>query len=552
MILWGEFNMGGEPSSPQHLFITIPHASSYNASSAAKKTMRLSISARIFGGFLVVMLTFSGVMGYTFHRMQRQRLDLHLINKIYLKLILNLAELSATQGNLPNPVAERMAGRGTDNFLRDQVLRARRYRLRYLESAIKVVDQSEKPEQPQRQFMGGIRNRLLALQQSFRANEADFESLFANLGPVEKEVADTIGEKLLRAERKLLLEIRQLRDDLARQMKAAALQVEEDEDNAAWATVVLALVAILVSFGVTFGAQLTIRPLKKLVAGTKRIASGEYGHRVQIASRDELGLLGQEFNSMAAAIEEREHRLIRSERMAAAGQIASHITHEIRNPLSSISLNTELLEEELGEMAGMDEAKNLCQAMRREVDRLTEITEEYLRFARLPRPRLAPEDVNEILLNLLSFMAGELREKKVEVSYHLQPELPVVSADENQLRQAFLNLIRNACEAMAGIAGTLRVSTDLVDSEVLVSFADTGQGMDEETLAKIFDPFFTTKESGTGLGLALTQQIIAGHGGVISVKSVPRRGTVFSVKLPATHTRVAELREKLEPPADER
>ena len=149
--------------------------------------------------------------------------------------------------------------------------------------------------------------------------------------------------------------------------------------------------ALIITLAVTFGAQLTLRPLKRLVAGTKRIASGDYAHRVTVTAHNELGELAGEFNSMAAAIDEREGRLIRSERMAAAGQIASHITHEIRNPLSAVSLNTELLEEELE--AGLEgerlvEARKLCQAMRREVDRLTDITEEYLRFARLPRPHL--------------------------------------------------------------------------------------------------------------------------------------------------------------------
>ena len=270
------------------------------------------------------------------------------------------------------------------------------------------------------------------------------------------------------------------------------------------------------------------------MASVCALTAVSFAQRVEVRSNDELGVLAREFNSMAAAIEEREQRLIRSERMAAAGQIASHITHEIRNPLSSISLNTELLEEELGGLPGetVDEARSLCRAMRREVDRLTEITEEYLRFARLPRPHLAPEDVNEILQSLLAFMANELRGKKVEVMFDLRPELPSVEADENQLRQAFLNLLRNAVEAMAARGGTLRVATALRDAEVEVRIADTGSGIADEDLPKVFEPFFSTKEKGTGLGLPLTQQIIQEHGGSIGVQSAAGQGTIFTVRLP--------------------
>lgn len=508
--------------------------------------MRLSISARIFAGFLAVLVTFSGVMGYTLFRMHRLRQDLQLINKSYLQATLILAELYTIQGNLLNTVAERADGRGTSTFLRTQVRLARLYRLKDVERALRVFARSGaySPPPRERQFMARADDQLRAIASSFRAHEARFDRLFAGAGPADRETASAVGEELLRLERKLAAQIRQLRDDLRGQVRAAAVTVEEEERRAVWAIVLLAVTAVLVTLGVTFGAQLLLRPLKTLVAGTKRIGRGEYAHRVEVRARDELGALATEFNSMATAIEEREQRLIRSERMAAAGQIASHITHEIRNPLSSISLNTELLEEELE--SGMDgdrlgEARNLCRAMRREVDRLTEITEEYLRFARLPKPRLQREELNEILQNLLAFMAHELAERGVKVIASLGPNLPAIEADENQLRQAFLNLVRNAGEAMAGRGGSLTVATRQHEGMVEARIADTGQGIGRDDLQKVFEPFFSTKEKGTGLGLPLTHQIIQEHGGTIAVASVPGEGTVFTVRLPAARP------EKLEP-----
>jgi PAS domain S-box-containing protein len=229
-----------------------------------------------------------------------------------------------------------------------------------------------------------------------------------------------------------------------------------------------------------------------------------------------------------------KEELVKSERLAAVGRIAAQITHEIRNPLSSIGLNAELLGEEVARLSdGRDatEGRALVASISREVDRLTEVTEQYLRYARLPRPRLEPEEVNAILADLLNFMDGEFRERAIEVRRELDETVPAIVADENQLRQAFLNLLRNSCESMRG-GGSLRVSTSRENGLVCITIADTGVGIDRKHLSRIFDPFFSTKEGGTGLGLALTHQIIEEHGGSIRCESELGRGTIFRVLLP--------------------
>jgi len=232
------------------------------------------------------------------------------------------------------------------------------------------------------------------------------------------------------------------------------------------------------------------------------------------------------------AARERELRaqgeaLLRSERLAAIGRIAAQITHEIRNPLSSISLNAE----ELGERA--PEARELCDAIVREVDRLTAITEDYLRFARLPKPQLQRADLNETVRDLLEFVRPELDAAGVEVTLSLAPELPRVLADVAQLRQLLLNLLRNAREAM-GSGGALSVATRGGENAVEIEVRDSGPGIPEGRLARIFDPFFTTKERGTGLGLAMAQEIAQEHGGQLSCESKPGRGTAFTLRLPAS------------------
>jgi signal transduction histidine kinase len=167
------------------------------------------------------------------------------------------------------------------------------------------------------------------------------------------------------------------------------------------------------------------------------------------------------------------------------------------------------------------------------VDRLNGVTEEYLRFARLPRPVKAREDVNEILSGLLDFTAAEMAAAGVGVRRELGAGLPPVEADEGQLRAAFLNLLRNSREAMPG-GGAVTVRTrGGADGAVEVEVADDGPGIPSADLGRIFDPFYSTKSGGTGLGLAFALQVVREHGGSIACRSEPGRGTAFTVRLPA-------------------
>lgn len=225
--------------------------------------------------------------------------------------------------------------------------------------------------------------------------------------------------------------------------------------------------------------------------------------------------------------------LIQSERLATIGRMSAMVAHEIRNPLSSIGLNTELLQEEIAEHlpTNSEEAATLLKSIAREVDRLTEVTDEYLRFARLPKPQLVTEQLPAIIDELLQFIAEELREAGIKLHDRLQADLPPVKADANQLRQAFLNLLRNSLESMPQ-GGQLTISSEAADGVVRLRISDTGRGIDPDSLDHIFDPFFSTRENGTGLGLSLTQQIVSEHGGNISCESHPGQGTAFVIELP--------------------
>jgi signal transduction histidine kinase/HAMP domain-containing protein len=223
-------------------------------------------------------------------------------------------------------------------------------------------------------------------------------------------------------------------------------------------------------------------------------------------------------------------RLIHTERLAAIGRMAAHVTHEVRNPLSSIGLNVEMLEDEMPSMN--EEARALLRAIHREIDRLTGITEEYLHLARMPEPRLTPDDPADLVHQVAEFVRPEMAAAGLELVVRTPRSLPQVPMDEQQLRQALLNLLRNAREASPG-GGTVELSAGPSDDGgVALEIKDHGVGMEPDVREHIFDMFFSTKQRGTGLGLPLTQQIVIAHGGTIRCESEVGAGTTFRIWLP--------------------
>jgi signal transduction histidine kinase len=254
-------------------------------------------------------------------------------------------------------------------------------------------------------------------------------------------------------------------------------------------------------------------------------------------------VLAREFDAMARALKEREaqlkqkqEELLRAERLAAVGRVSAQVAHEVRNPLSSIGLNVEMLDEQLARATfatpeEAKEARELLASVTREIDRVTEVTEDYLRLARLPAPVLRDENVVAILEDVLAFSKGELDRASVKVLTTFPPTPLGVRADEAQLRQVFLNLVRNAREAMEN-GGTLTVTAWEKDGLAELRVQDTGSGMTPEVKERIFEPFFTTKQGGTGLGLSISRQIVEAHGGAVEVESTPGKGTTFILKIP--------------------
>ncbi len=223
-----------------------------------------------------------------------------------------------------------------------------------------------------------------------------------------------------------------------------------------------------------------------------------------------------------------ENEMRRISELAAIGQLAASIAHELRNPLSSIKGAAQYIRKEYEDHTLMCEFLDI---IIEEVNVLNKITTEFLDFARPTRFNLKDADVNDVLFRLLQLMQMDISKHAVDVRQTLAYDIPRVIADDKQLEQVFRNIVLNALQAMPE-GGTLSITTSAEPDGVSIKLSDTGCGITEEELKQIFVPFFTTKTKGTGLGLAIVQKIVENHGGRVSVNSRVGEGTTFHVFLP--------------------
>ena len=240
-------------------------------------------------------------------------------------------------------------------------------------------------------------------------------------------------------------------------------------------------------------------------------------------------------------IRELKESIRRSERLASLGRLAAGIAHEIRNPLSSIRGFAQFFHKRF---TGYREEQEYATIMVREVDRLNRVITELLDFARPRELRREPCSVEKIIDDALQLLVMELTAKKVLVAKNCAEDLPLLQADQEQLSQAFLNLLLNALDAV-GEGGKIGIGLTHYAGRISIAFADNGCGIPPGDRERIFEPFFSSKRQGTGLGLAIVHQIVENHGGEIKVTNQPGGGTVFSIDLPVSanaHFAVLPLR----------
>lgn len=272
-------------------------------------------------------------------------------------------------------------------------------------------------------------------------------------------------------------------------------------------------------------------PIEQLVAFTQ--AAGDDGLAERAAEgSDEVGRLGRAFNRMLDRVAESRRALVRNEKLALAGLFAARVAHDIRNPLSSIKMQTQLLQTRLRD-GGDTRTLASLEAVAGDVLQVESVVRDLLEVARPGEVRTVPGDLNALVARCLAQVGDRLAYRKITPRVELDSSLPGIPIDESRLQQAILNVINNAAEAVTS-GGIVTVRTARARGGVSLVIADDGDGVPPEVLAHVFDPFFTTKPGGVGLGLMNARSVVEQHGGHITLEPAQPRGTQVTITLPAT------------------
>ncbi len=321
----------------------------------------------------------------------------------------------------------------------------------------------------------------------------------------------------------------------------------------------LLLIFLLAASLTFFTIHLVNRPVNELLRHTTRLAQGQLDCEMPPASNDELGELMRAFQLMTnnlrqarddleewgRTLEEKvkertdelqqvQSQLVHTEKLASLGELVAGIAHEINNPLSGILIFSSMLLQDKRLDPALTGDLNTISS---EAQRCAGIVKGLLEFARDYQPKMAECDINQVLMDSLHLVEYQAVFKNINVIKQLSPDLPIIMADQNQLKQVFINIFINAGQAMQEMDNAeLKIITmkeEVPLSGVLIKISDSGSGVEKELLGKLFDPFFTTKGTGgTGLGLSVSYGIIQAHGGTINVESEVGSGTTFIIRLP--------------------
>ncbi len=294
--------------------------------------------------------------------------------------------------------------------------------------------------------------------------------------------------------------------------------------------------------------QWIFRPLRILIDGSRRVAGGEFHHRIRLTSGDEMAELAEAMNDMTARfqairddldrqVRERTKQVVRSERLAGVGFLAAGVAHEINNPLASIAICAESLERQLAEAERQGPADPLMakylRMIQSEAFRCKEITEKLLDFSRVSPARRQNTDLAGLINGVVEMVrhVSKYQQKRIEFA----PQQPVIApVNSQEIKQVVLNLLTNALDCVAD-DGLVRIHLGRREGFAQLTFEDNGCGISEDVLEHVFEPFFTRRPvgQGTGLGLSITHRIISDHGGEIEAHSPgPGQGATFRVRLP--------------------
>jgi two-component system, NtrC family, sensor kinase len=491
---------------------------------AESRRKRRPVAARVFASFAVVVVAFAAASGFSVFAQRQAVEEANLMRSGYLPLALAVRDLVAKQDTWNTQLNHSTSAKNTADiqaWFRAALLVGRPGLYASARGAVGRAFLEREGGESQR--IG--RELLAAIDDAERSLSGDADRLnrlFLALDRRDVAQSERLRDELVTSGSQAGKRLAQLEKRVEQSVDRLVAQARARERTATWLLVSLTLATLLMGAIMAVYARRMLLPLGQVTERAKAVALGDLKPRPAVVSSDEIGELAATFEGMVSAIARANEQLVATERLATVGKMAAHVTHEIRNPLSSIALNLELLEEELP--AGADEANNLLRAIRAEVERLAGLSEQYLSVARQRPQEKRPERLSEIVEEACEFVRRELKQAGIELGFENQSE-HVLVVDEAQIRQALLNLLRNAREAMPA-GGQVWVRLREVEPDGLELIVDDeGVGMPSATRARLFEPFFTTKQHGTGLGLAITRQIAEAHGGHIRVEAREPRGT---------------------------
>jgi two-component system NtrC family sensor kinase len=504
-----------------------------------------TVARRVLLSFGITVIAFAVTLGWGIVAQERAADDSVELGRGYVPVALRLAQLRAAQTTLSTLVDGIPDERepGSLRVLLDTLAGARRTMFAETRGAttrtLPAVGSSAT-----RSLAAQLTAELDATETALDADRPLFDRLFAAVASADRDEINRTIVSLGAVEHDADKRLRNLAAHVGQSIDELSSAARDRELRSIWGLAVLAALTLAVGVIVSLHVRRLLAPLARVTARAQAVARGDLTPRDVVGSDDEIGQLESAFEKMVTGLGRAQALALSNERLAAIGKMAAHVTHEIRNPLSAMSLNVELLEEELAQALGTrPEVKSLLAAIHREVLRLEHLSEEYLRVARLPRPRMEADDVSAAVTEIVEFARREIESAGGTLTLSVEPSIPTALFDEAQLRQALLNLLRNAREAMPG-GGPIEVHVAAEGMSVIVDVDDRGGGIPDEIRARVFDPFFSTKGEGTGLGLAITQHIVEAHGGTVTCERRIGGGTRFRMALP-----IAPAKRTLQPGA---
>ena len=490
-----------------------------------------TVATRVLASYALIMIAFALAAGWSVLAQRNAADEARLMRSGYFPLALSVRDLVAKQDTWNTQLNHITAARNPADIRIwfDLVLRIGRPRM-FGEVRAAIARAFAASADPGAREVGRTLFAEVSAIESFMSADAErLNRLFEALDRRDGVAAEALRDELVTRGSQSSKRLNQLEQGALRNVDLLLDRAHARELLAIRLLVFLSALTVLVGVAMALYARRVLRPLAQVTERAKAVASGDLKPRQAVASNDEIGELAATFEGMVSAIARANEELLVTERLATIGKMAAHVTHEIRNPLSSIALNVELLEDDLA--GASEESRELLRAIRREVERLTELSGQYLSFARRGPQRLEVEDLREVVSEAAEFMRRELELQGVTLDVHSTKEPVPATVDEAQIKQALYNLIRNAREAMpSGGHISVSVATGAGGASDIV-VEDEGVGLDEATRARLFEPFFTTKSNGTGLGLAITRQIIEAHGGSIACEPNEPRGTRIRIRL---------------------